>query len=172
MQSPAPPPSRHAQAQGGESAAVAELDAELQALCAKIDAMNAELTKLICEASAPQSLAFYPPAPRCRVRLQHPAPRTPHPAPRTPQVHELFHPTWGQLLKAGQQNSKWAQQARLRPRRRRRAAASCRLVPTDAPPAARRARTPPAPPTRARSPRLLGVWRRRCRRTRACTRHT
>ena len=26
------------------------------------------------------------------------------------QVHELFHPTWGQLLKAGQQNSKWAQQ--------------------------------------------------------------
>ena len=34
----------------------------------------------------------------------------PNPDPNLNQVHELFHPTWGQLLKAGQQNSKWAQQ--------------------------------------------------------------
>ena len=61
-------------AEGPPAEELAEVDAELAELWTKIDAMNEELTALVC------------------------------------QVHELFHPTWGQLLKAGQQNSKWAQQ--------------------------------------------------------------
>jgi len=55
-------------------AELAELEAELEQLRAKIGTLNGELS----------------------AGLR--------------QVHELFHPTWGQLLKAGQQNSKWAQQ--------------------------------------------------------------